>query len=40
MRPVIGSWLIGECAAGIGIRESPGHVTGNTARFTPHVVRP
>lgn len=40
MRPVIGSWLIGECAAGIGIRETTGYVTSNTARFAPHVVRP
>jgi hypothetical protein len=40
MRPVIGSWLIGDCAAGIGIRETAGYVTGNTARFVPHVVRP
>ncbi len=38
MRPVIGSWLIGDTAAGIGIRETPGHVTNNTARFVPHVV--
>jgi hypothetical protein len=35
MRPVIGSWLIGGCAAGIGIRETTGYVTGNTARFAP-----
>jgi glutathionylspermidine synthase len=39
-RPVVGSWLIGECAAGIGIRETEGYVTDNTARFTPHVVLP
>jgi glutathionylspermidine synthase len=39
MRPVIGSWVIGGEPAGIGIRESPGHVTSNTARFVPHVIR-
>ena len=39
MRPVIGSWLIGGVAAGIGIRETDGYVTSNTARFVPHVVR-
>lgn len=38
MRPVIGSWLIGDRAAGIGIRETAGYVTGNTARFVPHVL--
>ncbi|HEX7838128.1 MAG TPA: glutathionylspermidine synthase family protein [Kofleriaceae bacterium] len=38
MRPVIGSWVIGDRPAGIGIRETPGYVTGNTARFVPHVV--
>jgi len=38
MRPVIGSWVIGEHAAGIGIRETDGYVTSNTARFVPHVL--
>ncbi len=38
MRPVIGSWVIGDAAAGFGIRETAGYVTGNTARFVPHVV--
>ena len=38
MRPVIGAWLVGDRAAGIGIRETPGYVTNNTARFVPHVV--
>jgi glutathionylspermidine synthase len=40
MRPVIGSWVIGDRAAGVGIREARGYVTDNTARFVPHVVRP
>ena len=39
MRPVIGSWVIGGAPAGIGIRETAGYVTSNTARFVPHVVR-
>jgi len=34
--PVIGSWLIGGEAAGMGIRESDGLITGNTSRFVPH----
>jgi glutathionylspermidine synthase len=39
MRPVVGSWVIGGEPAGIGIRETEGYVTSNTARFVPHVVR-
>lgn len=38
MRPVIGSWIVGDRPAGIGIRETPGYVTDNTACFVPHVV--
>ena len=34
--PVIGSWVIGQEAAGIGIRESPVLVTDNLSRFVPH----
>lgn len=34
--PVIGSWVIGGEAAGMGIRESDGLITGNTSRFVPH----
>lgn len=33
---VIGSWVIGGEAAGVGIRESDGPITGNTSRFVPH----
>ena len=36
--PVVGSWIIGQEAAGIGIRESEGLVTGNTSRFVPHLI--
>ena len=39
MRPVIGSWIVGQEAAGIGVRESDGWVTGNTSRFVPHLFR-
>lgn len=35
-RPVIGSWVIGDEAAGIGIREDRGPITGNGSRFVPH----
>lgn len=34
--PVIGSWLIGGYAAGIGIREDSQLITGNGSRFVPH----
>jgi glutathionylspermidine synthase len=38
MRPVVGSWVIANEPAGIGIRETDGYITSNTARFIPHVV--
>jgi len=38
-RPVIGAWMVGQSAAGIGIRESDGWVTDNTSRFVPHIFR-
>jgi len=33
---VIGSWIVGDQAAGIGIREGDGPITTNTSRFLPH----
>lgn len=38
-RPVIGSWIIGDRAAGIGIRETNSLVTDNFSRFVPHVIQ-
>lgn len=35
-RPIIGSWVIGDQAAGIGIREDYNVVTGNDSHFIPH----
>jgi glutathionylspermidine synthase len=35
--PVIGSWVVDGEPAGLGIRED-GLITGNTARFVPHVI--
>ena len=35
--PIIGSWIIGEDAHGIGIRETDGLITDNLARFVPHL---
>lgn len=36
--PVIGSWVIGQEPAGMGIREANGLVTNNTSRFVPHLI--
>jgi glutathionylspermidine synthase len=33
---VIGSWIVGDAAAGIGIREDDDPITRNTSRFVPH----
>jgi glutathionylspermidine synthase len=38
--PVIGSWVIGSEACGIGIREDTSRITKNTSRFIPHVIVP
>jgi len=34
--PVIGSWIVGEEPAGMGVREDVTPVTRNTSRFVPH----
>jgi len=34
--PVIGSWIVGEEPAGIGIREDDSPITKNSSRFLPH----
>jgi glutathionylspermidine synthase len=36
--PVLGCWVVDGEAAGMGIRED-GRITGNRARFIPHVIR-
>ena len=35
---LIGSWIIGQQPAGIGIRESNNLITNNTSRFVPHLI--
>jgi glutathionylspermidine synthase len=35
-RAVVGSWIVGQEAAGVGIRESAGPITDNRSRFVPH----
>jgi glutathionylspermidine synthase len=36
--PVIGSWVIGQEPAGMGIRESSGLITDNKSCFVPHLI--
>lgn len=36
--PVIGSWVVGGEAAGMGIRESASPITDAASRFVPHVI--
>ncbi len=36
MSPVIGSWMIGGVAAGMGIKETPTLIHGNMSKFVPH----
>jgi glutathionylspermidine synthase len=36
--PVLGSWVIGQEPAGMGIREADNLITGNTSRFVPHLI--
>ena len=36
--PVIGSWIIGQEPAGMGIREANTLITNNTSRFVPHLI--
>jgi glutathionylspermidine synthase len=37
VHPVVGSWVVDGAPAGVGIRED-GLITGDTARFTPHII--
>ena len=36
--PLVGSWIIGQESAGIGIRESENLITDNLSRFVPHII--
>ncbi|ASO17792.1 glutathionylspermidine synthase [Actinoalloteichus hoggarensis] len=36
MRPALGAWVVGDQAAGLGIRETAGLVTDDGASFIPH----
>lgn len=37
--PVLGSWVVGDVACGMGIREDENPITHNTSRFVPHLIR-
>ncbi|MCJ2034556.1 glutathionylspermidine synthase family protein [Methylobacterium sp. J-068] len=37
-RPLVGSWIVGDAAAGLCIRESAGPITTNAALFVPHYI--
>ena len=37
--PILGSWIIGQEPAGMGIRESAGLITDNNSRFIPHLIK-
>jgi glutathionylspermidine synthase len=36
--PLIGSWVVGDTPAGMGIREDATLITRDTSRFLPHVI--
>jgi glutathionylspermidine synthase len=36
--PVVGSWVIGQEPAGMGIREANSLITDNVSRFVPHLI--
>ncbi|MDQ7758047.1 glutathionylspermidine synthase family protein [Xanthomonas sontii] len=36
--PMVGSWIVGDRACGIGIREDDGPITSDSARFLPHAI--
>ncbi|GGA44845.1 glutathionylspermidine synthase family protein [Dyella nitratireducens] len=36
--PLIGSWVVGDTPAGMGIREDATLITRDTSRFVPHVI--
>jgi glutathionylspermidine synthase len=36
---IVGSWVVGDQPAGIGLREDAGRITSNRSRFIPHLIR-
>lgn len=39
-RPVIGTWIVGQSCAGMGIREDRSRITQDLSRFKPHFIQP
>lgn len=39
MHPVLGVWIVGDTAAGLGLRETPGLITDDGSAFVPHRIR-
>ena len=35
---LVGSWIVGDLAAGLGMREDDSLITRDTARFVPHII--
>ncbi len=38
LHAVLGSWIIGDRAAGLGMREDTGRITRDLSRFVPHII--
>lgn len=36
--PILGGWVIGGEACGLGIREQPGRITVDASNFVPHII--
>ena len=36
---VLGSWIVGDRACGLGIREDRSQITANLSRYVPHIIR-
>ena len=36
--PLVGSWVVGDRACGIGVREDRSRITQDTSRFVPHAI--
>lgn len=37
--PMVGVWMVGEQACGLGIRQSQGLITDNRSQYVPHIIR-
>ncbi|WP_299652344.1 glutathionylspermidine synthase family protein [uncultured Jannaschia sp.] len=40
MRPVMGTWIVGETCVALGIREDRSRITQDLSRFKPHYIEP